>query len=461
MERYDAIIIGTGQAGPPLAQRLSAAGWKVAIVERARFGGTCVNTGCTPTKALVASAHVAWQARRAADYGIAIRGPIEIDFAAVMARKNRISGRSSEGVERWMRALANTTVITGHARFESATQVRVGDRELRSERIFINVGGRAELPPLEGIDRVPVLTNSSILALQALPEHLVVVGGSYVGLEFAQMFRRFGSRVTVLQRGAQLVPREDSDVAAALQAILQGEGIEIQLGTECLALARDGDHIAARARCGPDSPVIHGSHVLVATGRRPNTDELDLGRAGVQLDARGHIEVDEQLRTSVQGIWALGDCNGRGAFTHTSYNDFEIVAANLLDDDPRRVSDRIPAYALFTDPPLARVGLSIHEARRRPGRTLIGERPMSRVARAVEKGEEQGFLRVLVDEASQRVIGATLLGVDADEAVHALLTLMYAGVSYKTMQRAVHIHPTVSELLPTVLGELRALDAPS
>jgi len=459
MDRYDAIIIGSGQAGPPLAQRLSAAGWKIAIVERAKFGGTCVNTGCIPTKALVASAHVARQARRAAEYGIDIRGTVGVDFAALMARKNRISGNSSTSVEKWVRGLAGTTVIQGHAHFESATQLRVGDRDLHSERVFINVGGRAQLPPLEGIADVPVLTNSSILQLQALPEHLVVVGGSYVGLEFAQMFRRFGSRVTVLQRGAQLVPREDADVAAALRAILEQEGIDVQLSTECIALSRDGEQIAVRARCGPDAPVAHCSHVLVATGRRPNTDDLGLERAGVRVDERGYIEVDDELRTSVPGIWALGDCNGRGAFTHTSYNDYEIVAANLLDGDPRRVSDRIAAYALFTDPPLARIGLSVDEARRRGGPVLIGERPMSRVGRAVEKGEEQGFLRILVDAVSERVIGATLLGVDADEAVHALLTLMYAGVSYKAMQRAVHIHPTVSELLPTVLGGLRALDA--
>ena len=459
MDRFDAIIIGSGQAGPPLAQRLSAAGWKIALVERAAFGGTCVNTGCIPTKALVASAHVAWQARRAAEYGIDIRGKIAVDFAALMARKNRISGNSSKGVEKWVRGLAGATVVQGHARFESATQVRVGDRELRSDRIFINVGGRAERPALEGIDRVPVLTNSSILQLQALPEHLVVVGGSYVGLEFAQMFRRFGSRVTVLQRAAQLVPREDPDVAAALQAILEAEGIDVQLSTECIALDREGEQIAVRSRCGPDSPELHCSHVLVATGRRPNTHDLGLDLAGVRIDARGYIEVDDELHTAVPGIWALGDCNGRGAFTHTSYNDFEIVAANLLDGDPRRVSDRIVAYALFTDPPLARIGLSIKEARQRGGPVLMGERPMSKVGRAVEKGEEQGFLRILVDAASERVIGATLLGVDADEAVHALLTLMYAGVSYKVMQRAMHIHPTVSELLPTVLGDLHALDA--
>jgi pyruvate/2-oxoglutarate dehydrogenase complex dihydrolipoamide dehydrogenase (E3) component len=462
VERYDAIIIGAGQAGPSLAQRLSAAGQKIALVERGKFGGTCVNTGCIPTKALVASAHVLAQARRAAEYGLDIRGSIGVDFTALMARKDRISGNSSKNVEKWLRGMAGVTVIQGHARFESPTQLRVGERELHSERIFINVGGRADRPPLDGIDQVPVLTNSSILQLKALPEHLVVVGGSYIGLEFAQMFRRFGSRVTVLQRGAQLVPREDADVAVALQAILEREGIEIQLSTECIALSgdldSDGAQIVVRSRCDHNAPVTRCSHVLVATGRRPNTDDLGLDQAGVRLDARGYIEVDDELQTSVPGIWALGDCNGRGAFTHTSYNDYEIVAANLLDGDSRRVSDRISAYALFTDPPLARIGLSVDEARKRGGPVLIGERPMSRVGRAIEKGEEQGFLRILVDATSQRVIGATLIGVDTDEAVHSLLALMYAGVSYKVMQRAVHIHPTVSELLPTVLGDLRPLD---
>jgi pyruvate/2-oxoglutarate dehydrogenase complex dihydrolipoamide dehydrogenase (E3) component len=460
-EHFDAIVIGTGQAGPSLAARLSAAGWRTAVVERDRFGGTCVNTGCVPTKALVASAHVAHQAGRAADYGLSIPGPVSVDFSAVMARKNRISGASSHGVERWMRGLGNTTVINGHAHLDGPGRVRVGERELQSEHIFLNVGGRASIAPMEGIDKVPLLTNSSLLALKELPEHLAVVGGSYVGLEFAQMFRRFGSKVTVLQRGAQLVPREDADVAQALQTLLEGEGIDVQVGTECLALAMEGGQIRARARCGDDAPEVRCSHVLVATGRQPNTDDLGLESAGVRTNAQGYIEVNDLLETSVPGIWALGDCNGRGAFTHTSYNDYEIVAANLLDGLPegqrRRVSDRISTYALFTDPPLARVGLSVAQARQSGRATLVGERPMRRVGRAVQKGEEFGFMRVLVDAQSGQLVGATLLGVDADEAIHSLTTLMYAKAPYTVMQHAVHIHPTVSELLPTVLGELHPL----
>ncbi|OUM00596.1 FAD-containing oxidoreductase [Variovorax sp. JS1663] len=460
-ETFDAIVIGSGQAGPALANRLSQAGWRTAMIERHRFGGTCVNTGCIPTKALVASAHVAAILRRSADYGISIRGEAEVDFPAVMARKSRISGRSSENVEKWLRGMAGVTVVLGHARFEAPGRVRVGDRVLHSERVFLDVGGRAnELAP-EIANGVSTLNNSSLLALSSLPEHLAVVGGSYVGLEFAQMFRRFGARVTVLQRGAQIVPREDADVAAAVQAILEREGVEIRTGTECFALRQEGQRIAVRWRCGDDHDEFLCTHVLNATGRRPNTDDLGLEHVGVKCDERGYIEVDDQLRSSVEGIWALGDCNGRGAFTHTAYNDFEIVAANLLDGDARRVSDRIPAYALYTDPPLARIGLSVTEALRSGRPALIGELPMSRVGRAVQKGEEQGFLRVLVDAETRHLVGATLLGVEADEAVHALLTLMYARQPVDTVQRAVFIHPTVSELLPTVLGSLRPLDAPS
>ncbi|GAA4335484.1 FAD-containing oxidoreductase [Variovorax defluvii] len=459
-DTFDAIVIGTGQAGPALAGRLSQAGWRVAVVERHRFGGTCVNTGCIPTKAMVASAHVASLLQRGAEYGVSVPGGAQVDFPAVMARKSRISGRSSQNVEQWVRGMPGVTVIQGHARFEEAGVVRVGERLLRSPRIFVNVGGRAsELAP-EIRNGVTVLNNASLMALERLPEHLGVVGGSYVGLEFAQMFRRFGARVTVLQRGAQIVPREDADVARALQQILEREGVEIRTGSECFALRPEGDRIAARWRCGDEQDDIVCTHVLNATGRRPNTDDLGLDRAGVRVDARGYIEVDEQLRTSVEGIWALGDCNGRGAFTHTAYNDFEIVAANLLDKDPRRLSDRIPAYALYTDPPLARIGITSGEALASGRPTLIGERPMSRVGRAVQKGEEQGFLRVLVDAQTRHLVGATLLGVDADEAVHALLTLMYARQPVDTVQRAVFIHPTVSELLPTVLGSLRPLEAP-
>ncbi|WP_077000508.1 FAD-containing oxidoreductase [Variovorax sp. KK3] len=456
-DTFDAIVIGSGQAGPALAERFSKAGWRTAVIERHRFGGTCVNTGCIPTKALVASAHVASLLRRGAEYGISVPSGAQVDFPAVMARKSRIAGRSRESVEKWLRGMPGVTVVQGHARFEAPGQIRVGDRLLESERIFLNVGGRANDLAPEIANGVRTLNNSSLLALDSLPEHLAVIGGSYVGLEFAQMFRRFGARVTVLQRGAQIVPREDADVAAAVQAILEHDGVEIRTGTECFALRQEGERIAVRWRCGDDHDEFLCTHVLNATGRRPNTDDLGLENTGVKRDPRGYIEVDDQLRSSAKGIWAMGDCNGRGAFTHTAYNDFEIVAANLLDSDARRVSDRMSAYALYTDPPLARIGLTVDEALRSGRPTLIGELPMSRVGRAVQKGEEQGFLRVLVDTQTRHLVGATLLGVEADEAVHALLTLMYARQPVDTVQRAVFIHPTVSELLPTVLGSLRPL----
>jgi pyruvate/2-oxoglutarate dehydrogenase complex dihydrolipoamide dehydrogenase (E3) component len=457
-EHFDAIVIGAGQAGPSLAARLADAGWRVALVERDRFGGTCVNTGCIPTKALIASAHAAHQARRAAEFGLSIPS-VSVDFAAVMARKDRISGASSRSVEQWVRGLPHTTVIQGHARFVGPKAVRVGERELHAERIFINVGARAAIPTIEGADAVPLLTSESILALKELPEHLLVVGGSYIGLEFAQMFRRFGSKVTVLERAAQLVPREDADVADAVKTLLEGEDIAVHLATtEGLALSMQGRQVRARTRSAGKPLELLASHVLVATGRRPNTDDLGLAAAGVRTDARGFIEVDDTLETSVPGIWALGEVNGRGSFTHTAYNDFEIVAANLLDKEQRRVSERIDTYALFTDPPLARVGLSVAQARASGRPMLIGERPMRRVGRAVQKGEEFGFIRVLVDAQTGQLAGATLLGVEADEAIHALTTLMYAKAPYTVMQRAVHIHPTVSELLPTVLGQLRPLE---
>lgn len=456
-EQFDAIVIGTGQAGPALAARLAGAGQRVAVVERQRFGGTCVNTGCIPTKALVASAKVAHQARRAADYGLVIP-KVEVDFAAVMARKDRISGNSAKSVERWMRGLDQATVVQGHARFVAHKRVQVGERELQAERIFINVGGRASIAPMTIAPDVPLMTNSSVLAMNELPEHLLIVGGSYIGLEFAQVFRRFGAKVTVLERSAKLLPREDDDVGEAIATMLQGEGIEIRLRSECIALSMDGPRIRARARCDDDEPEVLASHVLVATGRRPNTDDLGLDAAGVRTNAQGVIEVNDQLETSVPGIWALGEANGRGAFTHTAYNDFEIVAANLLDGERRSVADRIPTYALFTDPPLARIGINTAQARESGRPMLIGERAMKRVGRAVQKGEDVGFMRVLVDAPSQRLVGATLLGVDADEAIHALTALMYAQAPVSVMQRSVHIHPTVSELLPTVLGELKPLE---
>jgi pyruvate/2-oxoglutarate dehydrogenase complex dihydrolipoamide dehydrogenase (E3) component len=455
--RFDAIVIGAGQAGPPLAGRLTAAGMSVAIIERKLFGGTCVNTGCTPTKTLVASAYAAHLARRASDYGVTLGGPVGVDMKAVKARKDTVIGKSRASVESWLKGMKGCTVYEGHASFVSPQEIEVNGETLVADRIFINAGGRATVPDMPGVEAVNYLTNTSILELDTLPRHLVIIGGSYVGLEFAQIYRRFGSEVTVVEKNSRLVQREDEDVSASIREILENEGITIRCNSECIRFAPHGTEIAVGVDCTEGDPEIIGSHVLLAVGRRPNTDDLGLEKAGVQTDKRGYITVDDQLRTNVPGIWAIGDCNGKGAFTHTSYNDFEIVAANLLDNDPRRVSDRITAYALFIDPPLGRVGMTEAEARKSDKRVLVGTRPMTRVNRAVEKGETQGFMKVLVDADSKEILGASILGTGGDEAVHCVLDIMYAKAPYTTIQRAVHIHPTVSELIPTVLGELKPL----
>jgi pyruvate/2-oxoglutarate dehydrogenase complex dihydrolipoamide dehydrogenase (E3) component len=451
---FDAIIVGAGQAGPPLARRFSEAGMSVAIIERHLFGGTCVNTGCIPTKAMVASAYAARMARRAGEYGVGISGDITVDMRAVKVRKDAISSRSRLGVEKALRALKHGSVYNGHARFRSAHEVEVGDTMLRAERIFVNVGGRASVPSLPGVDRVPYLTNSSMMALDATPPHLVIVGGSYVGLEFGQMFRRFGSAVTIVEMASRLVQREDEDISASIHDVLTSEGIAVRLNARCISLAGDQGRVIVHVDCADRSRAVEGSHVLLAVGRRPNTEDLGLDAAGVARDDRGYIVVDDQLQTNVPGIWALGDCNGRGGFTHTAYNDFEIVAANLLDGASRRVSDRIPAYALYIDPPLGRAGLTESEARRQGHSVLVGKRPMRRVSRAVEKGETSGLMKIVVDAKSEQILGAAVFGTGGDEVIHSVLDAMYAKAPYPVLQRAMHIHPTVSEYVPTLLGEL-------
>jgi pyruvate/2-oxoglutarate dehydrogenase complex dihydrolipoamide dehydrogenase (E3) component len=455
-KHFDAIIIGAGQAGPTLAGRLTQAGRTVAYIERKLFGGTCVNTGCTPTKAMVASAYVAQKARTAADYGV-LAGPISVDMKAVKARKDKIVLNSRTGLEGYLRNMPKCTVFNGHARFESPKEVRVNDDLLSADEIFINVGGRAVVPDFPGVNEVPYLNNASILELDTLPRHLVIIGGSYVGLEFAQIFRRFGSEVTVIEKAPRLVTREDEDVSAAIRSFLEKEGIKVRTSAECIHFRREGNDIAAGVSCDEDPAESIGSHVLLAVGRRPNTDDLGLEKAGIAQDDRGFITVDDQLRTNVPGIWAIGDCNRRGAFTHTAWNDYEIVAANLLDNDPRRVTDRILCYALYTDPPLGRVGLTEAEVRKSGKPALIGLRPMTRVGRAVEKGETEGFIKILVDATTKQILGANILGTGGDEAIHCILDLMYTKSQYTVMERAVHIHPTVSELLPTVLGDLKPL----
>lgn len=456
---FDAIVIGTGQAGPPLAGRLTAAGMKVAVIERGLFGGTCVNTGCIPTKTMVACAYAAHMARRGTEYGVSIGGPVSVDMKRVKARKDEVSGESNKTIESWLKNMANCTVFEGHARFESPHEVSVGDARLMADRTFINVGARAVVPDIPGLAGVPYLTNSSMMEIDFLPRHLTIMGGSYIGLEFGQMFRRFGSEVTILEMGPRLIQREDKDVSDAIREILEREGVVIRLNAKSTQVEKLGDEIVVTAECAGKTEAIRSSHFLLAIGRRPNTDDLGLEKAGVETDSRGYIQVDDQLRTNVPGIWALGDCNGKGAFTHTSYNDFEIAAANLLDNDPRRVSDRIPTYALYIDPPLGRAGMTESEVLKSGRKALIGRRPMTKVGRAVEKGETQGFMKIVVDADTREILGAALLGTGCDEAVHCILDVMYAKAPYTVIQRAVHIHPTVSELIPTMLGGLKPLSA--
>ena len=455
MTPFDAIIIGAGQAGPPLARRLAQAGMSVAFVERKLFGGTCVNTGCMPTKTLVASAYAAHLAFRAADFGIDLPGAPRIDMPRVKARADAVTLNARTGVERSLRELKNCTVFQGQAAFESADTVRVGSDLLSAPRIFVNVGGRANVPDMPGIDRVRYLTNTTILALDRVPRHLVVVGGSYIGLEFAQMYRRFGAEVTIVEMSPRLIAREDEDVSEAIRAILEGEGIHVRTGAKCISLRPDDEGVGVNVDCTQGPPEAIGSDVLLAVGRRPNTDDLGLEKAGVATDAKGFITVDDSLATNVPGIWALGDCNGRGAFTHTAYNDYEIVAANLLDGAHWKVSDRVPAYALYIDPPLGRVGMTETQARATGRPLLVATRPMTRVGRAVEKAETQGFMKAIVDAETRRILGASILGTGGDEAIHGVLDIVNANVPYDVLQRAVPIHPTVSELLPTLLGDLK------
>lgn len=457
MPAFDAIIVGAGQAGPALAGRLSDAGWKVALVERKDFGGTCVNTGCMPTKTLVASAYAAHLARRAADYGVTLQGEVGVDMQRVKDRQQTVVRNARGNVEKWLRGMKGCTVYQGHARFENATTLRVGDDVLTAPKIFLNVGGRANVPDMPGVDQIDYLTNVGMMQLETLPEHLVIVGGSYIGLEFAQMFRRFGSQVTVVEMGPRLIGREDPEVSDAIREILEAEGVSVRLNSECISFAPANGGVCVHVTCEDGAPQVTGSHVLLAVGRKPNTDDLNLAAAGVEIDKRGYVTVDDHLRTNVPGIWALGDCNGKGAFTHTAYNDFEIVAANLLDDDPRKVSDRITCYGLFVDPPLGRVGMTETEAKATGRKLLVGRRPMTRVGRAVEKGETQGFMKVVVDAETEEILGAAILGLNGDEAIHGMIDLMYAKAPYTVISRAVHIHPTVSELIPTLLQDLKPL----
>ena len=456
-QRFDALIVGAGQAGPSLAVRLAKAGRKTALIERHLLGGTCVNTGCTPTKALVASAHAAHIARRGSDFGVKT-GPVSVDMRAVKARMDAIVTKSRTGLENWLQNTSNCTVIRGHAQFTGPHAMKVGDEIFEAEQIFLNVGARPLIPNMPGVDSVPFLTSTSILGLNEVPRHLIVVGGGYVGLEFAQLFRRFGSEVTVIEQHLRLASREDEDASRVIREIFAAEGIQLRVNAKCIHLERQGDGVLAGMECDEGAPHVEGSHVLLAVGRTPNTSDLNLAAAGVKVDAKGYIRVNDELQTSAPGIYALGDCNGRGAFTHTSYNDHEIVADNLLSGGQRKVIDRISTYAIYIDPPLARVGLTEAEVRESGRSALIGNRAMTRVSRAIEKSETAGFMKLLVDAETKQILGATVFGVGGDEAIHCILTAMYARQPASLLTHSVHIHPTVAELIPTVLGELKSLN---
>jgi pyruvate/2-oxoglutarate dehydrogenase complex dihydrolipoamide dehydrogenase (E3) component len=455
--QYDAIVIGTGQSGPSLAERLAQSGRRVAVIERQHFGGTCVNVGCIPTKALVASAHVAHLARQAGEFGIEVGGGLAVDMKRIKARKDDFVMKGRNGVRTWLERLPGATVYKGHARFESSHTVRVNDDILEAETIVINTGGRALVPNISGLDRVPYLTNTSLLELDTVPEHLLVIGGSYIGLEFAQAFRRFGARVTVVEMTDRLISREDEDISDAVRDILRTDGIDVRLNAECIAVEPDGDRIALRLDCADGAPGVTGTHLLLAVGRRPNTDDLGLDKAGVATDAKGYIVVDDHCRTNVPGVWATGDVNGRGAFTHTSWNDFEIVAANMFDNDPRRISDRIPCYAMFIDPPLGRVGKTEREVRASGAPALAAKLPMASVKRARLRGETHGFMKITVEAGTGKILGAAILGDSGDEIVQAFLGVMAAGAPYTVISRGMYIHPTVAEYLPSLLGDLKPL----
>jgi pyruvate/2-oxoglutarate dehydrogenase complex dihydrolipoamide dehydrogenase (E3) component len=464
-QHFDAIVIGTGQGGSPLAVRLGKSGRKTAVVERELFGGTCVNVGCTPTKAYVASARTAHVARHAASYGVQVTGEVKVDLAQVKARKDRIIAQSRTGVEKWLRSTQNVSVFAGHARFTGPHAISISDpdgrisTELSADEFFLNTGTRPVIPKLDGLERIRYLTNSTLLDLTELPEHLAIVGGSYIALEFAQMFRRFGSRVTVLVRGERILSREDADFSEVVQQVLTREGVVFRFNSapaRVEPLSGEGSS-AVRVSCASGEPV-EASHLLFATGRRPNTDDLGLDAAGIETNPQGIIPVDAQLRTNLPGVWAIGDINGRGAFTHTSYDDFQIVTANLLDGGTRSVDDRIMAYAVFVDPPLARVGLSETDVRESGRAALIATMPMTRVGRARERGETDGFMKVLVDAQTKQILGATILGTEGDEAIHTFIDIMTARAPYPTLQYAMHIHPTISELVPTLLDGLKPLE---
>src|SRR6516164_6870963 len=457
MSKYDAIVIGSGQAGNPLCQKLADHGWTVALIEKEHLGGTRVNTGCTPTKTMVASAQVAHYARHAARWGVRT-GDVRVDLAKVVARKDQIVSQFRGGQERKVQQRKNLHLHRGHARFLDPHRLRVGDQVLEGERIFINTGTRVAVPPLDGLDVVPYLTNATIMALTEVPVHLVVLGGGYIGLEFGQMFCRFGSRVTVVHNGGQILAREDADVAAELQKALEAEGLRFVLNARTTRVEQQNGGVALTVQTGSGSETVAGSHLLVATGRRPNSDELGLENTGVKTDAHGFIRVNNRLETGVPGVWALGDVKGGPAFTHISFNDYQIVYANLIEGENRTADGRLVPYAVFTDPQLGRVGFTEKEARAAGHKLKVGKIPMAWVARAIERDETAGLMKVVVDADTDQILGAAILATEGGELVQILEFVMLAGASYRLLKGAVYIHPTLAEGFWTLMEDVKRVD---
>jgi len=457
IQTYDAIIIGTGQGGYPLAKDLPAAGWKTAIIEKGPIGGTCVNVGCTPTKTMVASARVAHLANRAADYGVNT-GSIKIDLGKIRERKRDIVNDFSGGSERRLNGIEDLDVIRGEARFVGPQTVEValndgGTVQLSSEKIFINTGTRSFTPPIEGIESVPYLDNASIMELGDVPEHLIVLGGGYIGLEFGQMFRRFGSKVTVVQRGSQLT-REDPDVADEIKNILEGEGMSILLNSEAVKVQQNGDKIELTLKTSDGEKSISGTHLLVAVGRTPNTDMLNLKSAGVEVNQRGHIPVNDKLETNVPGIYVIGDAKGGPAFTHISYDDYRVIKKNLLDGGDVSIKDRLVPYVMFIDPQLGRVGLSESEAKAQGKNILVAKIPMTYVARALEMGETRGFMKAIIDADTHQILGCAVLGIEGGEIMSVLQMAMMGKIPYTTIRDSAFAHPTLSESLNNLFMSL-------
>ncbi len=456
MKKFDAIIIGSGQAGTPLVFKLAANGKKVAFIEKEHFGGTCLNVGCTPTKTYVASARRMFEANNGDYLGVEIPSGVKINLPKVKARKDKLIKKSVDGIDSGLKNTSNITVYKGTASFVGHKKILINGEEIEAEQIFINVGGRARVP--KEYEDISPLTNSEILQLDEIPEHLIIIGGSYIGLEFGQMFRRFGSKVTIVEMNKTIIGREDKEVSETIQNVLESEGVEFRLNATCLGASRsDEGKVIVKVDCTLGSPEIIGSHLLLAIGRTPNTNTLNLEKTGIKTDKRGFIEVNDFLETNVPGIFALGDCNGKGAFTHTSYNDYEIIAENMFDGKNRKISDRISTYNLFVDPPLGRAGITIAQAKESGKKIKVGFRKMSNIARARERGETNGFMSVVIDAETDRIIGATVLGIGGDEIISSILNVMYANQPYTVIRDSVQPHPTVSELIPTMLEGVKLI----